>query len=76
MRIENYEELILNEIKDRKLKQIDIAKTYSLILKQNIDVDWGKINRAILSRWKHSGLDKIKRVAWSGKFVENEDVEG
>ena len=50
MRIENYEELILSEIKDIKLKQIDIAKTYSFILKQGIDVDWGKINKAILKR--------------------------
>jgi hypothetical protein len=64
----NTEELILREIKDRKMNQIDIAKTYSIILKQGDDVDWGKINRAILSRWKPSGLDKIKRLAWASKF--------
>lgn len=49
-------------------KQADIALTYAMALKsqaQGADrPDWEKINTAILSRWKMSGLERIKKRAW------------
>jgi hypothetical protein len=61
------EKIILEEIGNKSLRQIDIAQTYGLILRQDTEVDWGKINKAIIGRWSWAGLKKIKTLAWSGK---------
>lgn len=66
----NPEWVILNEIENRKLKQIDIAKTYNIILKNNITVNWEKINKAIVDRWSRAGLENIKTLAWTDKCWE------
>ena len=38
-----------------------------LLSEQNINVNWKKINEAIMKRWSEPGLDRIKNLAWSGK---------
>ena len=66
------EDVILNELKHREVTQKDIAQTYRLALRSSEDIDWGKINKAIVKRWSLSGLKRIKETAWSGKcFEEN-----
>jgi len=59
-------DVILNEIA-LGLTQKQIALTYAMAIKsaaQKADTpDWGKINRAILSKWKMSGLERIKKRA-------------
>jgi hypothetical protein len=49
------------------LSQSHIAKTYALAMYSEAhkadDPDWRAINMAILSRWKMSGLLRIKKMA-------------
>ena len=61
------EDTILREIAEPKLKRKDIAMTYRLIMDGGEEVNWGWINKAILGRWKLSGLIWIKKQAHSGK---------
>lgn len=50
------------------LTQNEIAATYAMAIKSEArgadDPDWHKINTAILSRWKMSGLERIKKRAF------------
>jgi hypothetical protein len=58
--------VICDEVK-AGLSQKDIAVTYAMAMKsaaQGADQpDWLAINTAILSRWKMSGLERIKKRA-------------
>jgi len=58
---------LLKEITDSQFKRRDIAQTYALALRSSEPTDWGRVNKAILERWSRSGLEYIKRLAWSGK---------
>ncbi len=58
---------LLHEIEVLKLKQKDVAMTYALALRSSAPTDWRTINTAIIDRWSKSGLDRIKKMAWSGK---------
>ena len=67
-------EVICNEVSHKQIKQRDVALSYALALKsqmQKADTpDWGKINRAIIDRWSMAGLERIKKAAFdlcSGK---------
>lgn len=51
-------------------KQKDVAKTYALGMRSDWPTDWARVNRAILAKWKMSGLERIKKLAWSGKCFE------
>lgn len=62
--------VILNEIK-QGLNQKQIAQTYALALRSSDNVDWKKINDAIIARWSKSGLNRIKEMAWSGKCFDS-----
>jgi len=68
----NCENMILREIADKKFKQRDIAQTYalSIVSSEHDNIDWVKVNRAIIERWSKSGLERIKKMAWSGKCWE------
>jgi len=59
--------LLLREIVILKLPQKSIAKTYALALRSSEETDWPKVNKAIIERWSLAGLERIKRLAWSGK---------
>ncbi len=63
------EGFIIGECADKRMKRMDVAKTYALLLKHEgrRDFDWNKVNEAIASRWSLSGLYYIKKAAWSGK---------
>jgi hypothetical protein len=67
--LSNVQETILREIGDSRLHQFDVAQTYGLILRlrQEKQVDWPTINRAIVARWP-KGLARVKEMAW--KFAE------
>jgi len=62
----NLQFVILNELSKKEIHQHDIAITYSLALKSEEcdNLDWGKINNAIIERWSRSGLERIKKQAW------------
>ena len=62
--------VIENEIK-QGLIQKDIAQTYALALRSEEFVDWKKINNMIIDRWSITGLERIKKLAWSGKCFED-----
>lgn len=66
MRIEmvDVEGQLLREIADTRMKRADVALTYAFGLRQQDEVDWPKINRAIIERWSLSGLTWIKTEAW------------
>ena len=69
----NCENTIMQEIENKQCGRLDIAKLYWLALRCNDDIDWRRINSAILERWSYSALEWIKRQAWSGKcFSEKE----
>jgi hypothetical protein len=57
-------ETLLEEINVLKLTQEDVAITYALALRDRDNVDWPRVNAAIVERWSLSGLKRIKRVAW------------
>lgn len=67
MRIElaDCENTLLSEIADKAFKRKDIALTYSMAMasSEGVTLDWGKVNRAIISRWSVSGLLWIKKEA-------------
>jgi len=72
MEIACVELVIENEIK-QGLSQKQIAQTYALALRSSWPTDWAKVNAMILDKWP-KGLERIKRLAWSGKcFSERGD---
>ncbi len=60
-------DVICNEV-ERGVSQKDIAVSYALAIKSQAqkadNPDWSVINRAILARWKMSGLERIKKRAF------------
>lgn len=62
------ENVLLREIQDKAFKQKDIANTYALSIiseqKSDEEIDWKKVNKAIIERWSKSGLNCIKEMAW------------
>jgi hypothetical protein len=61
-------EVILQDIGCKQARQKDVALTYAMALKsaaQGADrPNWKCINEAILARWKMSGLERIKKLAF------------
>lgn len=53
-----------------KFTQRQIAQTYALALKSSWPTNWERVNRMIVNRWSASGLERIKKMAWSGKCFE------
>lgn len=58
---------ICSEVADKKFTQADIALSYACAIQSaaaKVDTpNWHTINTAILSRWKMSGLERIKAKA-------------
>lgn len=69
MEISCVEATIENEIA-QGLTQRDIAQTYCLALKSSYKTDWARVNRAIMARWSAAGLNRIKKLAHSGKCFD------
>lgn len=61
-------QVICAEVKDKHATQKQVALTYAMAIRSashKADApDWKVINQAILSRWKMSGLERIKKRAW------------
>jgi len=57
------QETILNEIQHKECKRKDIALTYYLCMKSSENIDYAKVNKAIIERWSFSGLGYIKELA-------------
>lgn len=64
----NCESMLLREIADKQFTRDQVAVTYGLAIrsKEVDDIDWAKVNRAIIERWSASALDYIKGKAWKG----------
>lgn len=58
------ERVLLEEIADPRMKRADVAASYALALKTPDEVDWKKVNAAIIERWSLSALKWIKTRAW------------
>lgn len=58
------EATLLREIADPAMKRIDVAQTYWFSLRSSEEVDWAKVNQAIIARWSFNALTKIKEAAW------------
>ena len=63
------EEVIENEI-HKGCTQKQVAQTYALGIRSSWPTDWQRVNKAILNRWAASGLERIKKMAWSGSCFE------
>ena len=57
--------VLLNEIADKRMKRKDVAKTYALAMLSSDTPNWSVVNQAIIERWSRSGLEYIKKIAWS-----------
>lgn len=55
---------ILEEVANPKTRRKDLVDYYVLALYTTEQMDWSKINRAIMARWSLSGLEWIKTRAW------------
>lgn len=55
---------LMAEIAEPEMKRDDVALTYAFGLRQPGEVDWGKVNEAIISRWSLAALKYIKERAW------------
>jgi hypothetical protein len=67
--IEEWEDEFLSFLNSKKFRQKDAAKEYSSLIFASVvlgnNIDWPKINRAIINRWSTSGLKRIKKMAWA-----------
>ena len=66
------QQVILEEIADGRLTRDDVALTYAIAIRQKSEMDWPRVNAAILERWSMDALFYIKRKAWA--VVEGRDV--
>lgn len=67
MRIEmvDVEAQLLREIADEDMTRDDVAQTYAFALRQQDEVDFPRVNRAIMGRWSLAALKYIKTRAWA-----------
>jgi hypothetical protein len=57
-------EILLSEIANRGRSQTRVAETYARFLPDWYGVDWPRVNQAIIARWSHAGLVRVKELAW------------
>ncbi len=72
MQIQCVESVIENEIKEG-VTQRQIAQTYALALRSSWPTDWKHVNGLIVNRWSARGLERIKKMAWSGSCFESDN---
>lgn len=68
------EKALMDEIADVKMTRRDVAKTYALTIKSPEfgDINFDRVNQAIIARWSRSGLEWIKKQAWTGDCFDTE----
>ena len=69
LEIQDVEATIEREI-ELGSNQVAIAKTLALALRSTYPTDWPRVNAAIIARWSQAGLQRIKRLAWSGRCFD------
>ncbi len=74
MYLADCERVLLEDIAQPKATRRIVARTYRMAMESWKDcgekIDWGKVNRAIISRWSIATLIWIKNEAWSGECFE------
>ncbi len=55
---------ILREVADKRMTRDDVKLTYAFALRQHDEVDFKKVNAAIMDRWSIAALRYIKDGAW------------
>lgn len=66
--VNEHTQRILDAVARRENTQLEIAAEYARgIIREEIehDIDWLAVNRAILARYKPSGLQRIKGLAFA-----------
>ena len=58
------EATLLSEIEMKEIKRDHLALTYALAIRSEENVDYAKVNKAIMHRWSRAGLNYIKHRAW------------
>ena len=65
------ESTLLQHIADKKVTRRLVAQAYHFAIQSpensTRQIDWSKVNAAIIERWSMSALLWIKNQAWSGK---------
>lgn len=69
------ESVILNEIA-QGCNQTQVAQSYALSLRSSWPTDWKRVNEAIIKRWSKAGLERIKKLAHSGKCFKTTSPGG
>jgi hypothetical protein len=68
IQMQNCESVLLMECGSPQIKRNGIAITYRLAMEADRDgrenINWEKVNTAIIARWSKSGLRYIKERAW------------
>ncbi len=74
MRVElmNAEQMMLQECGYKRCTRDSVAVTYAFGLVGSEDIDWAKVNCAIMERWSVSALEYIKAKAW--KMVQDKQA--
>lgn len=57
-------ETLLRHVGRPGITRNQLAPIYALAFPCSDDVDWQKVNLAIVKRWSRNGLQYIKRRAW------------
>lgn len=65
---------LLSEIADKRMKREDVALSYALAIRGGEEIDWSKVNQAIIDRWSFSALKWIKEYAW--RAIRTGDTRG
>lgn len=60
----NCTNVLIDSIRDKKLKQEEISLVYAFALLSSEEKDWKFINSEIIDRWSLSGLKRVKNKAW------------
>lgn len=55
---------MLREIADKRMTRDDVKVTYAFGLLTPREVDWRRVNEAIVERWSVSALAYVKEGAW------------
>jgi len=69
MHLMDAHKLIIQECESGATQKI-VAMTYALGLRSQEGFDYRAANETILKRWKPSGLERIKKMAWSGECFD------
>ena len=60
-------EMLIEEIKVVKLKQPAVAEIIAMVIMNgnHHEVDWVKVNSAIVERWSPSARERVLEMAWT-----------